>query len=236
MRAGAASASPIALSVRGLTLRRGRRYVCDRLEFSVAAGERLEVTGPNGAGKTSLLRVLAGLSEADAGEVRWRGERCAGTRLRCLSEVCYVGHKTGLKVELSPRENLAFYAGLKRGGAPGASKILTALERFGLADFADTPCGALSEGQRRRAALARLPVEGARLWLLDEPAATLDREGVGVLERLLDEHRLSGGVAVVATHQPLGGEGRIVRLELPQGLSYESSRDSFGESPAAASC
>ena len=212
--------SSAVLTVHGLELSRGGRRICDGLGFTVGAGERLEITGANGAGKTSLLRVLAGLSEAHEGEVLWRGERCAGTRARYLSELSYVAHKTGLKAELSARENLEFYAGLKAPGGLGGSaprRVAVAIERLGLAGFADVPCGALSEGQRRRAALARLPLEGARLWLLDEPAATLDREGVGVLERLLDEHRLNGGVAVVATHQLLGGEGTVRRLELPQG-------------------
>lgn len=207
------------MAVRGLELFRGEHCVCSGLGFAVGAGERLEITGANGAGKTSLLRVLAGLSEARAGEILWRGERCAEVRERYLGDLSYVAHKTGLRAELSARENLAFYAGLKHAAPPG--EIAAALKRLGLAAFADVPCSALSEGQRRRAALARLPLEGAALWLLDEPAAMLDREGVGVLEGLLDEHRRGGGVAVIATHQPLGGKAH--RLELPQAATAGTS-------------
>lgn len=189
------------LQVRNLELSRGRCRICAGLTFTVGGGERLEIIGANGAGKTSLLRVLAGISSDYAGNVE-----------RGANGLSYIGHRTGFKVELSVRENLCFYAGLK---AAGAAAIGAALARVGLAEFADTPCGALSEGQRRRAVLARLPVEGAALWLLDEPAAALDREGAALVEALIAEHAARGGAAVVATHRPSGTGSGVSRLELP---------------------
>ncbi len=211
---------PAALGVRGLALSRGGREVCTRLTFTVAAGERLEITGANGVGKTSLLRVLAGISAADAGEVLWRGRIRDDSDARYLSELTYIAHRTGFKPELSARENLCFYAALKSAAGDARANgnddaVAAALARFGLADFADAPCAALSEGQRRRAALARLAVERTAVWLLDEPAAALDREGMATLGALLAEHAARGGVAVVATHQPLAEAGRVRRLELP---------------------
>ncbi len=220
MHATSSFGSGAALGVRGLELFRGGRCVCTGLTFTVGAGERLEIVGANGVGKTSLLRVLAGLSDAHAGDVAWRGRCRDETREQYLSELTYIAHKTGLKPELSPRENLRFYASLKFAAGNGAAAdadvvIEAALARFDLAEFADAPCAALSEGQRRRAALARLPVEGAAAWLLDEPAATLDRAGVATLEALLAGHAAQGGVAVVATHQPLAAASAVRRLELP---------------------
>lgn len=196
---------PSELSVRNLELSRGGRRVCVGLTFTLGAGERLEITGANGAGKTSLLRVLAGVSSDYAGDVAWRGDG-----------LTYVGHKTGFKAELSAWENLRLYAGLKSSAATDDA-VGNALERFGLAGFADVPCGALSEGQRRRAALARLPVEGAALWLLDEPTAALDREGCSTLEALLAEHAARGGITVVATHRMSDGADGAHGIELPFG-------------------
>ena len=202
------------LEVRDLGLSRGGRVICARLSFTVDAGARLELGGANGAGKTTFLRALAGLSSVDQGSVLWRGEVCTGTP----DELTYIGHKSGLKPELSVRENLRFYLSLKPGlrlkTAAAAERVGSAIAQMGLADLADVPCSTLSEGQRRRGALARLPIEEAALWLLDEPAATLDRGGIATLQALLAEHARCGGVAVVATHQLLDEASQ--RLELPQ--------------------
>ncbi len=218
---------PAVLEARHLGLERGGRCLCGRLTFTACAGERLEIIGANGTGKTSLLRVLVGLSEVYSGDILWRGRPRREVRERYVRELTYVAHKTGFKSTLSARENLRFYAGLKttanrRDGVAVREtddRIGRALDRFGLADLADAPCSALSEGQRRRAVLARLPVERTVIWLLDEPAAMLDRQGVATLEALLTEHAARGGVAVVATHQPLGAADGVRRLELPLGGS-----------------
>ena len=205
------------LEVRELALSRGGRCICSSLTLVVDAGERLELRGANGAGKTSLLRVLAGLSGDHAGEITWRNAR---RDERYLRETSYIAHRAGLKPELSPRENLRFYASVKSvEGAEVEAAIEEALARFDLAKAADVPCAALSEGQRRRAALARLPIEKTSVWLLDEPAAALDRAGVTVLEALLVDHAARGGVAVVATHRPLAPTGATRCLELPSRAS-----------------
>ena len=209
------------LGVSRLELSRSECRICTALTFTLAAGERLELTGPNGSGKTSLLRVLAGLSDPQAGDITWRG--CSRDE-RYWGELTYIAHKAGFKQELSPRENLLFYAGIKSAENLVTSvDIERALKQLDLAQVADVPCAALSEGQRRRASLARLPVERSALWLLDEPAAALDHAGIAVLETLLAGHAAQGGVVVVATHQPLARTGAVQHLELPLHAATDTS-------------
>ena len=205
-----------ALEVRGFGVSRGGRPVCRALSFTVGAGERLEITGANGAGKTSLLRALAGLSDSCEGQLLWRGREWPDVRFRYLRELTYIAHRPGLRAELSARENLLFYTRLKCIPASGINSLIDrSLARFKLESSADVPCGALSEGQRRRVALARLPLEQTVLWFLDEPAAALDREGVSIVESLLKAHANRGGIAIIATHQPLGGGVATGQLYLP---------------------
>lgn len=215
---------PAVLSACKLEVFRGSRRVCKGVNFVVGAGERLEITGANGTGKTSLLRVFAGLSGDYAGDLLWHGQPWASRQELQFAQTSYIAHKTGFKDSLSVRENLRFYALLKPAAASRPTvaahgdepdgRIDDALARLGATGFAGQFFGVLSEGQRRRVVLARLLVEATTLWLLDEPTAALDRQGVGVFESLLDEHLGQGGVAVVATHRPLRGAGRVRRLEL----------------------
>jgi heme exporter protein A len=160
-------------------------------------GQLLAVRGPNGAGKSSLLRLIAGLLAPRAGSIclDGGGEEPAAH---------YLGHLDALKPAASLRETLRFWTVLYGGGAGladrGAERAATVV---GLAHALDLPTGVLSAGQRRRAALARLALVPRPLWLLDEPATTLDRDGEALLGRLLGEHLAAGGLAVAATHQPL---------------------------------
>lgn len=190
------------LSVHDLGLWRGGRRLCQGLSFGVGAGEGLQIKGANGSGKTSLLRALAGLGRVDEGEVRWQGEplRSSAEHRAALS---YLAHANGLKNHLSPRENYNFYQSVK----DSSSEITAdeALSRFGLADVADRPCAYLSMGQKRRAALTRLLAAKTRLWLLDEPLTSLDTAGAELVAALLERHLGEGGLAVLATHQPMPG-------------------------------
>jgi len=204
------------LSADGLGLWRGGRRLCSGLSFSLRAGEALQLKGANGAGKTSLLRVLAGLGRVDEGEVRWQGAPIAGNADH-RAALIYLAHANGLKAHLSPRENYSFYQSI----TANSSEITAneALSRFGLAEESDRPCGNLSMGQKRRAALARLLASKASLWLLDEPLTSLDAAGVALVGDLLRTHLSRGGLAVLATHQPLAGDGLPLKtLELGAAL------------------
>jgi heme exporter protein A len=190
----------LTLSVEELACWRGGRPVFAGLSFRLPPGGALLLTGSNGSGKSSLLRVLASLLPAESGAVDWRGAPIADDLPGYRAALHYVGHLDALKPALSPRETLRFSAALRGGGAPA---IDAALACFALEDVAELPCRWLSAGQRRRVALARLIAAPAPLWLLDEPAAPLDRDGEARLAEAIAAHRAGGGMAVVATHAPL---------------------------------
>jgi heme exporter protein A len=176
-----------ALVVCGLSCERGERELFAGISFEVQGGHLLLVTGPNGSGKSSLLRILAGLLEPSAGSYRPPGR---GSFARSVG---YLGHANAVKARLSVRENLISWAELARAG----KTVEPILQRVGLGAFLDMPAGWLSAGQLRRLALSRILIGGARLWLLDEPAANLDPAGEAVLQAELARHRAAGGSAVV---------------------------------------
>ncbi len=187
------------LSARSLTCDRGERRVFAHIDFNLRAGGVLAVVGPNGTGKSSLLRLLAGLLPPAGGAISWNGQDVADEPEAHRARLHYIGHLDALKPTLTPVEMLAFHAAL-HGQQIGAGAIATALDAFGLARFADLPARFLSQGQRRRAALARLIASPAPLWLLDEPTLALDADSVARLTAVLARHREAGGVAVIATH------------------------------------
>ena len=190
------ASNPALLSVRGLAFARNERPVFGPVAFEVAPGEALLVQGGNGAGKTTLLRVLAGLLRADAGEVRIAGSE-ADHRARSR-HVAYLGHLPALKADLSAEQNLRFLCGL-HGARPGR-RIDAALARVGLAGHDDAPARQLSAGQKKRLSLARLWLSPAPLWLLDEPYANLDLDGIALVNALVGEHLADGGASLVTTH------------------------------------
>ncbi|MEJ0097600.1 MAG: heme ABC exporter ATP-binding protein CcmA [Bauldia sp.] len=177
-----------------LTAVRNGRSVFSGLSFEVATGGLLAVTGANGAGKSTLLRMVAGLLPPAAGSVALEPAAADGIG----SALHYLGHLDGLKTALTVRQNLAFWQALWGGTA-----IEPALEAVGLGNLADLPAGVLSAGQRRRVALARLLIASRPLWLLDEPATSLDAAGEAMLGGLISAHLTAGGMAMVVTHRPL---------------------------------
>jgi heme exporter protein A len=190
------------LEAADLRCERGGRVLFERLSFRLGAGEFLRVSGANGSGKTSLLRVLCGLLTPSRGCVRWKGEPVAALREEYARQLVYLGHAPAVKGDLSAEENLSIACTLA-GVAASRDAVKSALARFALPD--DVPVRRLSQGQRRRAALARLALSGAvPLWLLDEPFAALDAEGIERLGALLSGHAEKGGVIVFTTHQDPG--------------------------------
>jgi heme exporter protein A len=160
----------------------------------------MHVVGPNGAGKTTLLRVLAGLLTPEQGTILWGGRAIRGLADDWCAGFSYLAHSDGLKPELTARENLEFEVRLRRPVAD--SEFGEALERVGLAAAGDLAAGALSAGQRRRLALARVLLTAAPLWMLDEPYTNLDAAGTAFVSEVIGRHLAAGGAALIAAHQP----------------------------------
>jgi heme exporter protein A len=189
------SSAPL-LSASGLAFARNESRVFGPLDFAVDAGEALLVRGGNGAGKTTLLRVLAGLLRADSGEVFIEGR--AATHGGRAHLAAYLGHLPALKADLTAQENLRFLCGLH--GQRAGRDLGMALDAVGLAGFDDALARTLSAGQKKRLSLARLWLSPATLWLLDEPYANLDLDGIELVNRLVQAHLAEGGAALVTTH------------------------------------
>jgi heme exporter protein A len=206
------TAAPLPLlEARALSFLRQDEPVFGPLHFQLHAGELALVEGDNGSGKTTLMRVLAGLLHIDEGELHWRGTPLV--RDTSQGEIVFLGHQLGLKGDLSPLENLRIAAGLH--GCRNGMDAAKALREVGLSGYEDEPVRQLSAGQKKRAALARLLLVPATLWLLDEPYANLDRHGIALVNRLLETHIAGGGAALVTSHGAVsfhGGEPQRIRM------------------------
>jgi heme exporter protein A len=202
--------SPV-LDATELECERGGRTLFRALSFTAPGGELLRIAGPNGSGKTSLLRILCGLLTPTQGEVRWRGSPIRRLAEEYSRELVYIGHAPAVKDDLTPRENLDIACRLL-GVEPHAEALSWALGAFAVPDL---PVRKLSQGQRRRAALARLLLcESVPLWLLDEPFAALDAGAAAYTEELISRHIQAGGTAFYTTHQPSAIDARARVIDL----------------------
>jgi len=202
------------LEVADLECRRGDRTLFSGLSFAVEAGTLLHVRGRNGSGKTTLLRALCGLLTPETGAVTWNGEDIRRLADDYHRDMLYFGHLNGIKHDLSGIENLRVAATLD-GDRPDEKDLWTALEQMGLEGFEDLPTKVLSQGQKKRVALARLLLSRAPLWILDEPFTALDADAVDLLQMLIARHVAEDGMVILTTHQevPLTS-GQIRRLHL----------------------
>lgn len=207
MMGQAFTADAALLAFAGVTLARGGRVLGATVDLVLGPGDAALVTGPNGAGKSTLIRVAAGLLAPAAGRVTRRGRMALMTEAHALDD------------NRPLRDALGFWAELDGAGPENVGR---ALDAVGLDALARVPVRLLSTGQRRRAGLARVVASGAALWLLDEPANGLDRDGIALLEGLIAAHRAAGGVAMVATHLPIGIDGASV-LSLAASLESEEA-------------
>ncbi|MGB0712863.1 MAG: cytochrome c biogenesis heme-transporting ATPase CcmA [Gammaproteobacteria bacterium] len=197
-----------------LACRRGDRLLFSGLSFQVEPSTLLHVEGHNGSGKTTLLRALCGLSSADEGEIRWRGTSIASDLEAYHAELLYFGHLNGIKSDLTGIENLRIAAGLAGDKVPEAD-LWDALSRMGLAGFEDLPTKVLSQGQKKRVALAKLLLTRAAVWILDEPFTALDVDAVDFLQSRIAHHVEGGGICILTTHQAVElTEGQVQRLRL----------------------
>ncbi len=184
-----------------LACTRGERELFNHIDFDVTPGDALRVAGANGSGKTSLLRMLCGLACPSDGQVRWHGRDIRAAREDFGAALVYLGHLNGVKDDLLAWENVVVSATLA-GQLVSREQAYDALDRIGLDRAADLPARALSQGQRKRVALARLQLcSGAPLWILDEPFTALDKGAIADLCVTLDAHLAQGGMVIYTTHQ-----------------------------------
>lgn len=213
MDAGRVADQAPALRLIGLRCIRARRVLFSDLNLDIAPGQVLRVQGANGAGKTSLLRIICGLLSPHEGQVLWHGQPIAALREEYGRQLTFFGHAVGVKPELSALENLLGLMALG-GTKPEIPAALQALRDAGLAGHEHAPVRALSQGQRRRAALARLTLTDSRLWVLDEPFNALDQVATGWLGGLIARHAAQGGIVVLTSHQEVTLDGAIVQRTL----------------------
>jgi heme exporter protein A len=201
---------------------RGDLQLFSDIEFTIERGDAMRVAGTNGSGKTSLLRILCGLSAPADGEVRWEGRSIRTLRDEFCSRLIYLGHANGVKDDLLAWENLVVASTLA-GHSVTRDDAHAALERLGLGRAADLPTRSLSQGQRKRVALARLSLGlslglDVPLWILDEPFTALDRDAVDDLCKTIDQHLLAGGMVIYTTHQDVALDAkRSLVLDMDRG-------------------
>jgi heme exporter protein A len=188
----------MSLQAIALSCSRDDRLLFEGLNFELTPGRVLLLEGRNGSGKTSLLRILCGFREADAGQVLWCGDSIKDGQY--YADMAYVGHLDGIKKELTVLENLTISLAL---GRPGLYSIEQALAQVRLSGYDDALVQSLSAGQKRRLSLARLLITRNHLWILDEPFTSLDKEGIALIETLMTEHCMNGGMIVLTSHHDI---------------------------------
>ena len=198
------------LEVSNLACSRGDHRLFSGLNFQLHLGQIMQVQGVNGSGKTSLLRTLCGFLMPDEGGIFWRGQKIQELAEDYHREILYLGHLNAIKDELSALENLRISSGIS-GIELEEKEAVTALRRMGLRGREILPTKVLSQGQRRRVALARLLVSDAKLWILDEPLSALDVGAVALIQELITEHLAQQGMVIFTTHQPLHVAGMEMR-------------------------
>jgi len=203
------------LSVIGLECWRGERRLFRDLSFQLRRTEIMQIRGDNGAGKTTLLRTLCGLCLAEHGQIIWRGTPVSENRSAFLSQLHYIGHLDGVKLDLTASENVDFSRAMQI--SPSDESTSEILGRVGLSGVGNAIVRTLSAGQKRRVALSRLLTTRAAFWVLDEPFTSLDRDGEAIVRELLLEHLRRDGLVVFSSHQTVAlGETPIVEFELSQ--------------------
>ncbi len=215
------SSATLMLEAQGIQIWRGEHLIIDDVSVSVPASSIVQIQGSNGSGKTTLLRALVGLAEIDEGQLFWQGEPMTRVRDEFYASLLYLGHKPGITAGLTPYENLMALCPEIVANQTAEKEtrkwVLAVLTQLGIGDRIDLPSVALSAGQQRRVALARLTLQQATLWVLDEPLTSLDAEGQRWVKQQIQQHVATGGSVVFTTHQPIEFDDEtVITLSLAQ--------------------
>ena len=198
------SAHPPGLVAENLSCIRNDRTLFTGLSFHLQASQALLLEGRNGSGKTSLMHILCGTRRPEQGRVRWANEDIADLGTHYHAAMAYLGHKDGIKLDLTLMENLRIAQRL--GNSNAGARPERALAELELSGYEDIPARQLSAGQRRRVALSRLALSRASLWILDEPFTSLDRHGIRIVETLVKRHLSNGGMLAMTSHHAVDFE------------------------------
>jgi len=202
----------VLLKVQGLTCFRQNRCLFADLNFVLSEHQICQIEGANGAGKSTLLRAILGLFRPDEGEIIWYGKTTTQQAELFLQQVFFLGHKFAINADLSPLQNLQFWAALN---PTNNTDFTLALSKVGLTGLEHIPCHSLSAGQHRRVALARLWLTSTKLWILDEPFTAIDKSGVQLLQQRFNTHLQSGGMILITSHQDLSQEfNQLIKIKL----------------------
>ena len=210
------------LETKDLFCERDDRVLFQHLDFSISAGQVIQVQGSNGSGKTTLLRILCGLNRDFEGQINWQGQPISNVRAEFRDNVFYLGHAPAINKTLNPMENLRWFCASR--GIGETSNIQNALSAFGLQGYEEIPCYMMSAGQQRRVSLARTQLVSAKMWILDEPFTALDKKGVRELETMLADFVRGGGALMLTTHHPLALDCHVDVIDLDKrSLEADSS-------------
>ena len=187
------------LKAKNIAFERNDRPLFSPVNMELSLGEALHIEGTNGSGKTTLFQLLAGMLIPSQGSIEYLGRPLTESRYDYLANLLYIGHQSAVKSMLTVEENLRW---LSPSGT-STEEIKRALQKLGLHSNAQVLCYQLSAGQQRRVALARLVTSKAKLWYLDEPFAALDKQGIDLVEMLMESHLQRGGAVVFSSHQDL---------------------------------
>lgn len=202
-----------AFRAKHLSCERDDRVVFNNLSFSMYFGKAYQLVGPNGSGKSTLIRILCGLLDDFHGELTWKQQPINdAARNHICQGLLYIGHQSGVKLALTPEENLCRF--LATHSRVADDLIPQALKAVGLFGYEDIPCYQLSAGQQRRVALARLYLDYLTCWILDEPFTAIDRQGIAQLEETISAHVKSGGLAIITTHHNLNLNCELETIQL----------------------
>jgi len=185
------------LDVKNITCSRGHRQLFHDISFSVGIGQVFVIEGKNGRGKSTLLKILAGLRQPDIGEVVWNKQSTGSITTEYSQQISWLSHRNGINDSLTAKENIQLSHSLTKSNNVGINYLL---DKVGLKGFANIPVRQFSAGMKRRLALSRLLANKAKLWLLDEPQGALDKEGIALLNEMIEEHVSNDGMVVMSSH------------------------------------